>query len=69
MHQCTISYGPLRIDWDKNGTLTIARTDLAGSVQLSLSEWEFLLKCAIIRGWPVAPPVQTGTVDSAPFPS
>lgn len=57
MHQCTIAYGPLRIDWDNHGTLTVARTDTAQSVQLSLSEWEFLLRCAAIRGWPISSPV------------
>jgi hypothetical protein len=67
MIPCTVSYGPLRIDWDRNGTLTLARTDIGGNVQLSLSEWEFLLRCAALRGWPISHPVPV-SADSPASP-
>lgn len=56
MKPCTVSCGPLTISWDGNGTLTIARTDYVGSVQMSQSEFVFFLKCCELVGWPHAAP-------------
>jgi hypothetical protein len=55
MIPCTITYGQLRVDRDGSGNLTIARTDRPESVQLSRTEWAFVLKCAEIFGMPVCP--------------
>jgi hypothetical protein len=44
------------VDFDANGTVQITRQSNATAVQLSKSEWIFLLKVADIQGWPVAPP-------------
>jgi hypothetical protein len=52
-----ITQGVLRLDWDSHGTLTIARTDNGQSAQLSVSEWEFLLRAALLAGVPTYPPV------------
>jgi hypothetical protein len=51
----TITYGHLRVDRNGAGNLTIARTDRKESVQLSRTEWAFVLKCAEIYGMPVVP--------------
>lgn len=61
MHVCTVTYGQLSVGWDSRGTLTIARTDLPQSVQLSLSEWSCLLKICELRDWPVVAPANLPT--------
>lgn len=66
MHVATVTYSNLSISWDATGTMTIARTDLPQSIQLTASEWVLLLKVAELRGWPVCPPQTTRQEDMTP---
>lgn len=64
MHQCTINYGHLKIDWSSQGTLTLARDDRPESVQLSNSEVRFMIEALRLMGWPVAPDTPTHTMPT-----
>jgi hypothetical protein len=57
MHAATVTYGHLSVSWDQYGTLTVARTDHPGAIQLSVSEWAFLLKAMELHGWPIIAPL------------
>jgi len=52
----TIRHGDLAVDFDAQGWVQLARQSNGSTIQLSQSEWIFLLKCADLRGWPIAPP-------------
>ncbi len=52
----SIRHSDLVIDFDSAGWIQITRQSTMASVQVSASEWIFILKCADLRGWPVAPP-------------
>lgn len=52
----SISHGDLKIDFDSAEWVQITRQSNGTAVQLSISEWNFLLQCAYLRGWPTVPP-------------
>jgi hypothetical protein len=52
----SIRHGDLVIDFDSGGWVQLTRQSNGQSIQLSVSEWVLLLKCAEFRGWPCAPP-------------
>lgn len=54
----SIRHGDLAIDFDSEGWVQITRQSNGSAVQLSVSEWIFLLQCAALRGWPMAPPAK-----------
>lgn len=54
----TINYGPLYIQFERNATVLITRNDASQAIQLSLSEFMWMLKAAELHGWPIAPPSQ-----------
>ena len=56
MLSTSIRHGDLVIDFDSAGWVQITRQSTAQTIQMSVSEWGFLLKCVDIRGWPCAPP-------------
>jgi hypothetical protein len=56
MHSTSIRHADLVIDFDSEGWVQITRQSNAQTVQLSKSEWVFLLKCSELRGWPTVPP-------------
>lgn len=59
MLSTSVRHADLVIDFDSAGWVQITRQSNCQVVQLSESEWVFLLKCAELRGWPVAPPPGT----------
>lgn len=59
MLSTSIRHGDLVIDFDSAGWVQITRQSTAQSIQVSTTEWVFLLKCADLRGWPMAPPGTT----------
>ena len=52
----TIRHGDLVIEYGEDGNVRIVRQSNATHVELSQSEWVFLLKTAELAGWPIAPP-------------
>ncbi len=52
----SIRHGDLVIDFDGAGWVQITRQSNAACIQLSETEFIFLVKCSEIRGWPMAPP-------------
>lgn len=56
MISTTIRHGDLVVDFDAAGWVQITRQSNAQCIQISTSEWVFLLKCAELRGWPMSPP-------------
>jgi hypothetical protein len=56
MLSTSIRHGDLVIDFDSEGWVQISRQSNAMSIQLSKSEWTFLLKCVDLRGWPTCAP-------------
>jgi hypothetical protein len=48
-------HGDLVVDFDSAGWVQITRQSNGQSIQLSESEWIYLMKLAELRGWPVAP--------------
>lgn len=63
MLNTSIRHGDLVVDFDSAGWVQIARQSNAACVQLSQTEWIFILKCAELRGWPMAPPQNMGIMD------
>lgn len=58
MQDGTVRTGKLCVDWDAHGNVRINRQDTVGSIELSISEWNWLIKALELCGWPVAPPVK-----------
>jgi hypothetical protein len=52
----SIRHGDLVIDYDPDGSVRITRQSNAMAIQLSRSEWTFVLRTADLAGWPIAPP-------------
>jgi hypothetical protein len=63
----SIKHGDLCVDFDPAGWVQVTRQSNAGCIQLSQTEWVFLMKCAELRGWPMAPPAINGVVASPDF--
>ena len=61
-----VQYGALMVSWTKEGDLRIVRQDNGQNLDMSITEWEVLLRIMDLRGWPVVPPeiVRSGTVQS-----
>jgi hypothetical protein len=51
-----IRHGDLVLEFEGDGSLRITRQSNAQAVQLSSSEWIYLLKVAALHDWPIAPP-------------
>lgn len=56
MLSTSVRHGDLVIDFDSAGWVQVTRQSNGMSIQLSQSEWAFVLKVADLRGWPVVPP-------------
>lgn len=52
----SIRHGDLVIDIESDRSVRIVRQSNAQSIELSYSEWIYVLKVAEIHDWPVAPP-------------
>jgi hypothetical protein len=51
-----IRHGDLVLEFEGDGSLRITRQSNAQAVQVSSSEWIYLLKVAELHDWPIAPP-------------
>lgn len=51
-------HGDLVVDFDASGWVQIARQTNGQALQLSQTEWVYILRLAELRGWPMAPPGQ-----------
>jgi hypothetical protein len=67
MHATSIRHADLVVDFDASGWVQVTRQSTGHSIQLSQSEWIFLLKVADLRGWPVAPPAPVAALTAATF--
>lgn len=55
MKPVTIRSDPMSVDCDMRGVITISRTDVAQSIQVSQTEWAWLMRAAELFGWPHTP--------------
>jgi len=55
-HRTTIKHGYLSIEFCEDGSLQIVKETNGSVLQLSRTEFEFLMSVVQLRGWPIAPP-------------
>jgi hypothetical protein len=53
----TIHHGDLVIDWQSDESLRIIRQSNGQAIELSCSEWAYIMRAAELHDWPVAPPL------------
>lgn len=51
-----VRLGHLLVEWTESGDVRVVRQDNGQHIELSSSEWVYLLRVMELRGWPIAPP-------------
>ena len=56
--------GDLTLDWQPNGCVRLVRESTMQWVELSVTEWTFLVRSAELVGWPTVSPVSMAEILS-----